>query len=152
MRRNRWGRPSSRCLVTETKVRVRFQEVDALRVVWHGHYLTYFELGRTAFGRDYEFGYEHILEAGYIAPLVHAEADYLAPARYGEELTIRARLHEDEGARIPFTYLVTNAEGRELATGFTVQVFTDQVGEIVLTKPAFYEQFLERCAARVVTE
>lgn len=141
-RRNRWGDPAPRWLEADTKVQVRFQEVDALRIVWHGHYLTYFELGRTAFGRQYDFAYEHILAAGYIAPLVHVEVDYFAPAAYGDELSVRTRLHEDEGARLSFTYLVTNAEGRELASGYTVQVFTDRAGEIVLARPAFYERFL----------
>ena len=29
-----------------TTVRVRFQAVDSLRSVWHGHYVSYFEEGR----------------------------------------------------------------------------------------------------------
>ncbi len=56
MRRHRWGTPSSDYLEVTTQVRVRFQEVDSLRVVWHGHYLSYCEEGRTAFGREFGFG------------------------------------------------------------------------------------------------
>ena len=32
------------------RVQVRFSEVDALRKVWHGHYLQYMEDAREAFG------------------------------------------------------------------------------------------------------
>ena len=34
-RRNRWGTPGPRYLASRCQVRVRFQEVDSLRVVWH---------------------------------------------------------------------------------------------------------------------
>lgn len=144
MRRHRWGKPSARFLEAQTQVRVRFQEVDALRVVWHGHYLSYFEEGRTALGRKYEFGYQEMLAAGYVAPLVHIEIDYLAPARMEELLTIRSRLHETSAATIHFSYLVSGESGRQLASGISVQAFTDLAGELVLTRPTFYVEFLER--------
>lgn len=149
MRRHRWGKPSERYLEATTQVRVRFQEVDALRVVWHGHYISYFEEGRTAFGREYGFGYQDILGAGFVAPLVHISVDYLAPARMEELVTITSRLHETATATIPFTYSVTSESGRELAQGFSVQAFTDTEGELVLTRPAFYSAFLERFATQL---
>ena len=31
----------------ETPVRVRFNEVDAYHVAWHGHYVTWMEIGRN---------------------------------------------------------------------------------------------------------
>ena len=99
-RRHRWGSPDRRFLSERCRVRVRFQEVDSLRVVWHGNYLTYFEDGRNAFGRRYDFGYEKILEAGFIAPLVHVELDYFYPARFDQQLEVETRLHLDLGARI----------------------------------------------------
>lgn len=149
-RNNRWGTPSPRFLATHTSVRVRFQEVDALRVVWHGHYLSYFEEGRTAFGREHGFGYQDILDAGFVAPLVHVEVDYFAPARLEEIVTIEARMHEEVAARIPFSYILRNEAGRKLASGFTVQAFTDLQGELVLTRPKFYADFQERLGARFV--
>lgn len=144
MRRRRWSPPSRRSLEAETLVRVRFQEVDALRVVWHGHYLTYFEEGRTAFGRCFGLAYQDILDAGYIAPLVHVEVDYLAPAVMDQEVKVRARLHDTDAAHIAFTYILTDEFERTLATGYSVQAFTDLKGELVLTQPAFYGEFLER--------
>jgi acyl-CoA thioesterase FadM len=41
-RPRRWPEPTPRYLSAHCPVRVRFHEVDTLRVVWHGHYLTYF--------------------------------------------------------------------------------------------------------------
>jgi len=117
---------------------VRFQEVDALQVVWHGHYLSYLEEGRNAFGREYGFGYEDILAAGYIAPLVHIELDYFEPARFDQILTIETRLHLVDGASILFTYTIRDqATGARLAEARSDQVFTDLEGDLVMTRPTF---------------
>jgi len=148
--RQRWQATGAAYLEARTQVRVRFQEVDALRVVWHGHYLTYLEEGRNAFGRQYGFEYTDILEAGYVAPLVHIELDYFAPARHDDLLEIRTRLHPADGARISFRYRIENAAGRKLATGGSEQVFTDLDGTLVLTRPAFVDDFLKRNASSLI--
>lgn len=147
-RRQRWGRPGPRYLAANTEILVRFQEVDSLRVVWHGHYLTYFEDGRNAFGREFGFGYQQILDAGFIAPLVHVELDFFRPARFDQLIAIETRMHIDPGARIQFTYKITG-DGVKLATGRTVQVFTDGDGTLVLTQPEFFATFLEGWAAAI---
>ena len=150
MNRSRWQSTGPAYLEASTRVRVRFQEVDSLRVVWHGHYLTYFEEGRNAFGREYEFDYADILKAGYIAPLVHVEVDYFAPARFGDFVLVRTRLHPSEGARISFRYLIENEAGRKLATGSSEQVFTDLEGTLILTRPDFVDGFLGRHAGKLI--
>ncbi|MCA8961757.1 MAG: acyl-CoA thioesterase, partial [Planctomycetes bacterium] len=142
MRRRRWPDPNPRFVEARTTVRVRFHEVDSLRVVWHGHYLAYFEEGRVAFGREHGFDYATILAAGYVAPLVRVELDYLAPARYDDSLEIICRMHEPEGARVIFGYEIHRSGGPLLASGMTVQVFTDLEGELILVAPRFYETFL----------
>lgn len=136
--------PSPRYLEHATEVRVRFHEVDALRVVWHGHYVGYFEEGREAFGRAFGLGYADMEAAGFVVPLVHVEVDYAAPARLGDVLTVVTRLHPAPAARLTFTYEVRAADARLLATGRTDQVFTDLEGKLALTRPPVYEAFLAR--------
>jgi len=126
-------------------VRVRFQEVDSLQVVWHGHYLSYFEDVRVALGRRYGLRYDDIRNAGLRAPVVHLSCDFLAPARFDDELELRARLFEREEAKIEFHYEVFNVgTAALLATGRTVQVFTDERDELLLTLPPFMCAFYER--------
>ena len=137
-RRRRYRDPGPMFLASTCQVRVRFQEVDALQVVWHGHYLTYLEEGRNSFGREYGFGYQDILAAGYVAPLVHVELDYFQPAHFDQVLTIETRMHLIEGASILFTYSIRDEEtGARLAEARSDQVFTDLEGNLVLTRPAF---------------
>ena len=143
-RRARWGTPGDALLTSTCEVRVRFQEVDSLRVVWHGHYLTYFEEGRTSFGREFGFRYQDILDAGFVAPIVHVELDYYRPAHFDQVLKVVTRLHEDPGARVQFSYEVRDDGPEPLATGSSVQVFTEPDGTLLLTQPEFFVDFLRR--------
>jgi acyl-CoA thioester hydrolase len=49
-------------LTNTTTFRVRFSEVDSLRIVWHGHYLKYFEDGRDAWGAEFGRDFLEIYE------------------------------------------------------------------------------------------
>ena len=149
MKRKRWREPSEQYLEAIAYVRPRFQEVDMMGVVWHGHYMNFFEEGRIAFGREYDFSYETIRQAGFIAPLVRAEVDYFQPARFDEPLQVCARLHPTPGAWITFTYIVSGEAGEKLAGGRTVQAFTDHDQQLVLTRPAFFDEFLARNEANL---
>lgn len=133
-------------LAVSCEVRVRFQEVDALGMVWHGHYLTYCEEGRNAFGRARGFAYRDLLANGYVAPLVHVELDYLKPARFDQRLRVTTRLHATAGARIDFTYVIADEHGEPLARARSVQAFTDLQGNLVLVRPAFFEALLRAWA------
>lgn len=140
--------PSEDYLENTCQVRVRFQEVDSMRVTWHGHYLSYFEDGRNAFGRQFGFTYQDILEAGFVAPLVHVELDYLSPSRFDELLEVRTRMHFVPGARLYFSYSIAGEDGQVKVTGHTIQVFTDTQGELCFCRPPFFEAFLEEWKER----
>ena len=72
-------------LPTSLRFRIRFSEIDALRVVWHGAYAKYFEDAREQFGRDYGLDYLLIERSGYYAPIVNLSVQYRQPLRYGME-------------------------------------------------------------------
>jgi acyl-CoA thioester hydrolase len=146
----RFDLDDSPCITARCDVRVRFQEVDALGMVWHGHYLTYCEEGRNAFGRRHGFAYQDIQRHGYVAPIVHFELDYLHPARFDELLQVTTHLHATAGARIDFTYLIADAAGKPLAHAHSVQAFTDHDGALVLVRPAFFEALLARWQPEMV--
>ena len=46
-------RKRSKYLINQTEIAIRFSEVDAMNVVWHGNYLKFFEDGREALGEKY---------------------------------------------------------------------------------------------------
>ena len=143
-RRHSFG--DGRAYLSETtRVRVRFQEVDSMQIVWHGHYVTYFEDARRGFGRRYGLDYPVFLENRIGAPVVALRVDFLSPARANDMLDVEARLYKSEGAQLEFGYQVKRAETNILlATGVSKQVFTTLEGELLLTWPAL---MLERYEA-----
>lgn len=120
-------------------VKVRFNEVDSLRIAWHGHYLKYLEDGREAFGAKYGIGYLDVYDAGLATPLVKVDINYKRPLKYGDNVIVEARFVNTEAAKIIFDYTLFNeASGEIVATAQTIQVFIDKNGELILTLPAFY--------------
>ncbi len=120
-------------------IRVRFNEVDALHIVWHGHYAGYFEEARRAFGRRYGIDYPDFLHHNIAVPVVNLWIDYLLPAGLDDTLCVTARLYQSTNAKIEFTYELFRGNAR-LATGGTVQVFTTPDGELVLAPPPFIQE------------
>lgn len=131
-------------LINRTEIRVRFNEVDSLRYVWHGHYVKYFEDGREAFGREFGLGYMMVYDQGFATPLIRVELDYKKPLFYGDEAIIETQYVDSAAAKIIFHFKVFRKSTMELvATGKTVQVFTDLNGELVLTIPDFMKKWKE---------
>jgi acyl-CoA thioester hydrolase len=119
---------------------VRFSEVDSLGIVWHGHYLRYFEDGREAFGKRYGLSYLDYYAEGYLVPIVSVQCDYKQVVRYGDRIVVETTYTPCESAKINFTYRLVNAETRELVvTGSTTQVFLSKNKlTLQLTNPDFF--------------
>ena len=129
----------------ETRVKVRFTEVDLYQVVWHGHYLNWFEVSRNELARRFELDPLKLMEAGFLAPVVEVHCEFKEPARPNDEVFIRTGMQRSELANIIFTYAVLHAETeRILATGRTIQVLTDSKGTLLYRIPEGIQQKLDR--------
>jgi acyl-CoA thioester hydrolase len=138
------GSPAPPPLAVETARVVRFNEVDPLNVVWHGHYASYFEDARLAFGERYGLSYQAMYAAGFATPIKRLHVDYEAPLRFNQECGITAVLFWNDAARLDFEYLIRDMQGRVLTRGYTVQLFVSLGGELSYAKPDFYEAFCQR--------
>lgn len=127
-------------LKSSLSFKIRFSEVDAMRVVWHGAYAKYFEDARECFGQEYGLDYELIERSGFYAPIVDLSFQYKQPLRYGMQPRIDITYQPTEAAKIVFDYEIHNEEdGCLMATGHSVQVFMDKDYQLVWESPAFYE-------------
>ncbi|MEC3906096.1 acyl-CoA thioesterase [Tamlana sp. 2201CG12-4] len=120
-------------------IRIRFNETDALGIVWHGYYLHYFEDGREAFGRKYGISYLDLKAQGYVTPIIKSSCEHKLPLRYGEIATVETTFINTLAAKIIFKYKIMNAEGKTVCTGETVQVFVDDNNDLSLTFPSFFK-------------
>jgi acyl-CoA thioester hydrolase len=133
-------------LKEQTEVTVRFNEADPLGIVWHGHYLRYFEDGREAFGKKYGVTYLDFYHQGYAVPVVSVQCEYKRPLRYGNSVIVEATLVNTTAAKMLFEYKMFDAEKKTLvATGSSVQVFVDvKTFELHLTVPSFYQAWKKK--------
>ena len=133
-------------LINRTEILVRFNEADPLGIVWHGHYIRYFEDGRESFGREHNLGYLHVYKLGYITPVVSVQCDYKKSLRFGDTVIIDTIFDPCEAAKIKFRYRLYNAATTELvATGSSVQVFLDKEHSVLqLNNPPFFEKWKDQ--------
>lgn len=116
---------SAGLISAEIEFDVAFHDVDMVGVVWHGHYLRYFENARWALMDRLGYGLQRMIDSGYAWPVVDLQAKYIHPARFGDRLRARAALVEYQH-RLVVNYLVTRADGDgRIARAQTVQVAVD---------------------------
>lgn len=136
-------------LVAEVTVDVPFHDVDVMEIVWHGHYVKYFELARCALLGRIDYDYPQMRASGYAWPVVECYLKYVRPARYGQRLTVRSMLKEYEN-RIKIEYeIVDQQSGERLTKGFTMQVAVDiATKELLFASPSCLIERVEKaCAA-----
>ncbi len=125
-------------LIATTEVVVRYKEADPMGIVWHGHYVQYFEDGREAFGQKFGLGYKEIGAQNITIPVVTLNCTYKASLRYGDTALIETTYLNSPGAKIEFEYKIFRAADAVLcATGKTTQVFLTNKGELILITPEF---------------
>lgn len=108
-------------LVHSIEIKPAFFEIDAMWIVWHGHYVKYFELARAALLGKYGYGYQAMKDSGYVWPIIECNLKYMRPAKIEEPITVRAEVTEFEH-RLRVEYLITNQQGQKLTRGYTLQV------------------------------
>lgn len=116
--------------IVETTFRVRYAETDQSGIVYNANYLIWFELGRGEWfwqqGRDY---HRDVESRGFSWPVTEASLRFLAPAHYGDRVTVRAWIQELQSRALTIGYEVLNAETKQiLSTGWTKHVNVDKTG------------------------
>jgi 1,4-dihydroxy-2-naphthoyl-CoA hydrolase len=111
-------------LHTEQRV-VAFQEVDAAGIVFYARIFDYFHDAYVAFLRRRGAPLEDALRDGsWVAPLRRADAEYLRPLRFGDQIQVSIVHVEVEETEYRIGYRVESAAGVACA-GATVHVSVD---------------------------
>ncbi len=131
----------------ETKIIVRFNEIDAYRVAWHGHYVAWMEVGRNAMAGRFGLDALQLAEAGYMGPVVALELKFLRPACFNDELTIRTTLLRSQTATLEFAATIVGPDGKKCATGTTTHALTDMAGVLQFQLPPVIAERVGRLLA-----
>jgi acyl-CoA thioester hydrolase len=127
---------------------VRFPEVDSYGVVWHGHYVQYFEVARNALCAAFGLTPADALAHGYKVPITKVSMDLKRPARLDDRLAVTTRLAPPEIAKLAMSYEIRReTTGELLASGATEQVILDPSGQLLITFPAPVKTLVARILA-----
>lgn len=121
---------------TEIQIRVRYAETDKMGYVYYGNYATYFEVARVEALRMLGVSYKELEDNGVLLPVASYHIDFLAPAFYDDQLTIKTSITELPSARLHFSYETYCGEKR-INTADTVLVFVDAASGRPMRCPSF---------------
>lgn len=127
----------------ETEIRVRFNEVDSWGIVWHGHYIAWFEVGRMALLGKFQLLPQDFSRMGYLAPVVDLKCVYKEPARLDEEILIRTTIVKPTKAALTFLFEILRKSDRKvLASGEETQVLLTLDGKMLYYLPQALQEKL----------
>ena len=113
-----------------TEIRARYAETDRMGVVYHAHYLNYFEVARTDMLRALGVAYRDMEEGGHYLVVVDVHVRYMAPARYDHVLEATATVQRVRPTRIDFHQTVRRqSDGVQSAEAHIVLACVDANGK-----------------------
>src|SRR5512144_1605324 len=105
--------PNTRLLTTslgqpavEVRFRVRYFGTDAMGIVHHAAYITWFEEGRSSFTRAVGYPYAQLEREGISLAVAEVAARYHRPGRYDGEIRVETCLEQLGSRGMAFTYEV----------------------------------------------
>lgn len=118
------------------ELEVPFHDVDSLQVVWHGWYVKYMEVGRTALLRARRIDAADMRALGYRFYVTETHLRHVGPATYGDRLRVTSWFTEIEN-KLGISCLIDNLRtGSRCALGSSVLVTTDADGLLCYETPA----------------
>ena len=125
--------------------RIRYSEVDAQKIVYNSHYLTFLDVSIFEFFDAIGFNQEeYIKETNNEFHTVRAVVEYKAPATLGDTIEVLTRIKKIGNSSITFQQEIYLYESDKLlATGEIVWVNTNQEEMVPTTVPDYLRQLLK---------
>jgi acyl-CoA thioester hydrolase len=118
--------------IVETTFPVRYAETDQMQIVHHANYIVWMEEGRSEFMRQSGGDYAEVERGGHLLAVTNVRVRYLAPAHYGERVTVRTWVEELRSRTLTFGYEIVNAQnGTLLVTGQSEHICMDRQGRVI---------------------
>jgi acyl-CoA thioester hydrolase len=115
----------------ETTFRVRYSETDQMGTFYNSRALEWFEVGRTDLLRQWGLPYAQMERRGALLPLVEAHVSFEGRARYDDALRMVTDARFASRASVRFDVSIVHADGRPVASGYTLHAVTDPSGKAI---------------------
>lgn len=112
-------------------LRVYYEDTDLAGIVYYANYLKFIERARTEWVREIGIDQARLkAEEGIVFAVRRLEANYLAPARFDDVLTVETEIIDITGARITLSQAVRR-EGETLFDSTVLLVAISESGRPV---------------------
>jgi len=108
-----------------TDIQLRYGDIDALGHVNNAAYLTYYELARVNFLKN--FYKTKPVEIGIV--IARAEIDFLKPILFEDKIRVETDIAKVGKTSITFSHKIYSDDGTVYSTATIVGVFVDQNGK-----------------------
>lgn len=121
-------------IITKTKIKVPFYDLDPMNIVWHGNYIKYLEEARCDFFSKLKYTYDDMYNDGVMYPIAKMDLKYIKSAKFGEELTVECILKELEPAII-IKYNIYSKDEKILTAGTMQMAVSVKNGSTLYNAP-----------------
>ena len=83
-----------------TKIKIPFNDLDPMNIVWHGNYVKYIELARGELFNMLGYSYFDMYADNYIYPIAKLDMKFIKSIAFNDEIEVRCTLQEIEPAII----------------------------------------------------
>ena len=111
-------------------VRVFYEDTDMAGIVYYANYLRYIERARSAWVREIGVDQNAMRAAGIVFVVSRVEADYIAPARFEDELMVETSIDKLTRVRMVFRQRVLRGQ-QVLFDSLVTAVCMDMGGKVV---------------------
>ncbi len=83
-------------------IRVYYEDTDLAGLVYYANYLKFIERARSEMVREMGIDQVEMKAEGFVFAVRRVEADYIAPARYDDQLVVETTMDQPSGVRVVF--------------------------------------------------
>ena len=110
---------------SDYEVKVSFEDLDPMNIVWHGNYMRYMEQARCDMLSKIGYTYLDMKADGVAYPIAKMKVKYIKPARFGDVLLIKTEVISIEPT-LDIKYKIFNkTSGEKIFEASTMQIATD---------------------------
>lgn len=118
---------------SECEIKVSFEDLDPMNVVWHGNYMRFMEQARCDMFDKLNYTYMDMKEDGFAYPIAKMKVKYIRPAMFGDILTVKLSINSIEPT-LNIDYKILNkATGDKIFEATTMQIAVD-----ICSRESFY--------------
>ncbi len=107
------------------EVKVSFEDIDYMGIVWHGNYMRYMEQARCDLFEKLNYTYIDMKNDNYAYPVAKMKVKYIKPAEFRDILVIKTEIISVEPSLEIKYIFYSKKTNQKLFEGYTMQIAID---------------------------